>query len=547
MKRAPLVQCICAAVTVLFAMLLVRPVWSGVNPLPVFTAVTESAGINFVHSFGDADLNNIVESTGAGVAFLDYDGDGDLDIYFVNGSYHPTVNHPKGRLLAGKLQNALYRNDGGGVFKDVTGIAGVGDTEYGMACTAADYDNDGDADIYVTNYGKNRLYLNNGDGTFSDGTDRAGVGCDRWSVGCAFLDYDRDGFLDLFVGNYLNFDPEYQNFYAGDAFPGPLAYSGQADVLYRNRGDGTFEDVSEKTGINNPHGRAMGVAARDVDDDGFMDIYVANDGMENYLYRNQGDGSFANIALVSGTAFGQNGEATSAMCSEMGDFNGDGRMDILVPDMGYGCLYLNQGGTAFIDASAKLGLAAACGQYTSWSGNFFDFDNDGWIDVLLTNGDSRFYEPEEDLLLQNIEGQRLVDVSRQLGPDFQKKHMGRGSAVGDMDGDGDLDMVILNMGAEPVLYRNDGGNLNHWLMIQVKGRRSNRDGIGTRIRLYHNGKIQTRDVTSSSGYLSQSDYRVHFGLGAGTTVERIEIRWPDGKIQKLFHISADQLLVVDEP
>jgi hypothetical protein len=516
-------------------------------PLPQLVDVTAAVGITFEHRFGDEHLSNIVEATGAGVALFDYDGDGDPDIYFVNGAYRKGVSHAKGRHNAGKLRNALYRNEGGGRFSDVTDTAGVGDTGFGMGTVAADYDNDGDADLFVTNYGPNTLYRNNGDGTFSDVTQAAGVGGDQWSVGCAFFDYDRDGWLDLFVGNYLQFDPGYRYYYAGNAFPGPLSYQGQADILYRNRGDGTFEDVTRAAGVFDIQGRAMGVAAGDIDDDGWMDIYIANDAMANTLYRNRGDGTFDNIALDSGTAFGQNGEATSAMGPEFGDYNRDGLIDLLVPDMGYGCLYRNTGKGFFEEMSAQSGLAAACGQYTSWSGNFFDFDLDGRIDIFLANGDSRFLEAEEDLLLLNVDGKRFRDISQSVGAAFQRKAIGRGAATADIDADGDLDLVVANLNGPPHLLRNDTPPGNHWLMVDLQGTRSNRDAIGARIRVTTGSSTQTRFVASSSGYLSQSGYRAHFGLGRATAVERLEVRWPSGTLQTFKDLEADRVVTLKEP
>lgn len=515
--------------------------------LPKLVDITDSAGITFVHSIGDDQLSNIVESAGVGCAFVDYDRDNDLDIYLVNAGYHKTVNHPRGRTLAGKFTNALFRNDGNGSFTDVTTTAGVGDTGYGMAVLFADYDNDEDPDLYVTNFGKNTLYKNNGDGTFTDVTETAGVGDNRWSLGCTFLDIDNDGWLDLYVGNYLAYDPDYQYYYAGDGFPGPLAYQGQPDVLYRNRGDGTFEDITEKAGVFNPQGRAMGVSSADFNDDGFMDIFVANDAMENYMYKNNGDGTFTNIALLAGTGFGQNGEATSAMSPEFGDFDLDGKMDILIPDMAYSSLYLNTGSELYTEVSSTSGLASICGQFTSWSGNFFDFNADTLLDIFITNGDSHFYEPEEDLLLLNTGQKSLQNVSTQLGDDFFKKGMGRGSAIGDIDNDGDLDILVTNINGRPFLYRNDIGNKNHWLMLDLKGTTGNLDALGTRVVLTLKNRRLIRQVMSSSGYLSQSDKRLHFGLGNHTVADKIEIFWPNGKLTELENTAANQVLTVNEP
>jgi len=520
---------------------------SNAAELPQLTDVTEAAGITWRHSIGDDALTNIVESTGAGCVFFDYDGDGDLDIYLVNGRYHPEFSHARGRSLADKLANALYRNDGDGTFTDVTDAAGVGDRGYGMAAVAADYDNDGDTDLFVTNYGRDTLLQNNGDGSFSDVTDDAGIGDTRWTVGATFFDFDRDGLLDLYVGAYLLFDPDYRYYFAADGFPGPLSYQGRQDTLYRNRGDGTFENVSRTAGIDNPDGRAMGIAACDIDGDGDEDIFVANDGMENYLWRNRGDGHFENIALATGTAFGQNGEATSAMGPEFGDFDLDGLVDLFVPDMGYGCLYRNTGKGWFEEKSAKFGVATVLGQYTSWSGNFLDIDNDGWLDIFVVNGDAHHLEPEEDTLFLNLSGAGFEDISAKTGKALETKFVGRGSASGDFDNDGDLDLLVLNLNDRPRLLRNDLGKDNHWLELHLVGTTSNRDAIGARVRLTAGGHTQLRDVRTSSGYLSQSDPRLHFGLGSSAVVDRIEISWPSGAVQRLEKIAADRLLTVTEP
>ena len=532
----------------ILAAVLVVPAAAAAEPtLPRFVDITSDAGIGFIHSIGDDELSNIVESSGAGCVFFDYDNDGDLDIYLVNGRYLKSVSSVRGRHLAGKLKNTLYRNNGDGTFTDFTDKAGVGDTGFGMAAVSADYDNDVDRDLFVTNYDRDTLYRNNGDGTFTDVTKKAGVGSELWSVGASFFDYDRAGLLDLFVGGYLVFDPDYRNFYAAEAFPGPLSYRGQKDILYLNNGDGTFENVSRAAKVDTDKGRGMGVSACDIDDDGDEDLYVANDGMENYLYRNLGDGTFDEIALRTGTAFGQNGEATSAMGPEFGDFDGDGLIDLLVPDMGYGCLYRNTDKGYFEEKSAEMGIAAVLGQYTSWSGNFLDYDHDGVLDVFVVNGDAHHLESEEDTLFRGESGRRFVDVSAASGPAFKLKGVGRGSATADFDNDGDLDLLVLNLNGPARLYRNDGGNQGNWIMVRTVGTTGNRDGIGARIRLTAGGKTQIRDIRSSSGYLSQSDPRAHFGLGTIGKIDRIEVRWPSGVKSVLEGVKPNQVLTVTEP
>jgi hypothetical protein len=527
-------------------------VWStppdqGRQDLPRLVDVTWEAGITFVHSVGDDDMDNIIESNAAGCAFLDYDGDGFLDAYLLNGAYVEGFSGVRGRRNAGRLANALYRNNGDGTFTDVTARAGVGDRGMGMGVTFADYDNDGDQDLFVTNYGPNVFYRNNGDGTFTDITREAGLENALSGIGATFLDYDRDGHLDLYVGNYLEYDPDYQYYYAAQRFPGPLAYHGQPDVLYRNNGDGTFTDVTREAGVYNPEGRAMGVTSGDVDDDGDWDIFVPNDGMENYLYRNNGDGTFTDIAIPSGTAFSQRGEATSAMSAEFGDFDLDGLIDMIVPDMAYSCVYRNLGGELFEEMSARVGVAAACGQYTSWSGNYFDFDHDGYGDLFITNGHPHRLIGEEDLLLLNDRGRRFVNVSHLLGPDFQDEFVSRGSAAGDYDNDGDMDVLVLNLAARARLLRNDGGNRRNWVMLHLIGTTSNRDAVGSRVRLTAGGRTQTRLRVSSSGYLSQGDHRLHFGLGDATRIDRIEIRWPNGTVQTVEGQQPNRVITIREP
>jgi hypothetical protein len=518
------------------------------NPnLPKLINITAKAGITFVHNMGDDEMSNLVESNGAGCAFFDYDNDGDLDIYLVNGAYTEGISHVKGRKNKGRLSNALYRNNGDGTFSDVTQRAGVGDRGLGMAVLTADYDNDGDKDLLVTNWGPNIFYRNNGDGTFTDITETAGLQNNRFGIGCTFLDYDKDGFLDLYIGNYIEYDASYQYYYAAEKFPGPMAYHGQPDVLYHNNGNGTFTEVTQQAGVNNPEGRAMGVTSCDIDDDNDWDIFVANDAMENYLYRNNGNGTFTNIARETGTAFGQSGNATSAMSGEFGDIDRDGLVDIIVPDMAYSCIYRNTGLGYFEELSSQMGLAVACGQYTSWSGNFFDFNHDGYGDLLITNGHPHRLIGEENLLLVNKNGKRFENLSHLLGDDFQEEFVSRGSAVGDIDNDGDMDILILNLNDHPSLLLNEGGNKKNWLMFNLQGTVSNRDAIGSRVRLTSGGISQMRWCISNSGYLSQSDYRLHFGLGNNSKAEEVEILWPSGITQTLRDVQANQIVFVKEP
>ena len=510
-----------------------------------FADVTSQAGIDFVHSIGDDTLTNLVESSAGGVAFLDYDQDGYLDLYLANGAH--LEGFSDGRRPRGRLTNRLYRNNGDGTFTDVTGRARVGDEGYGMGVVAGDYDNDGYPDLYVTNYGANVLYRNNGDGTFSDVTRRAGVGDVGCGVGAVWLDFDNDGLLDLYLGNYIQFDPEYRLFYGPDGFPGPLAYPGQADVLYRNRGDGTFEDVTARMGTLAPDGRAMGVSAADYDHDGDVDIYVANDAMENYLFRNDGGERFEETALRAGVAYNHQGDATSSMAVDFADYDGDGLTDMYVSDMSFGALYRNEGSGLFRDVTYQTGIAALSGQFVGWGTAFVDYDNDGDVDIFQVNGDLHHLYGQEDLLFENLGGGRFRDASAEHGRYFEVERVGRGAAFGDYDNDGDVDVFVVNLNDRGVLLRNEGGNANSWLLVWLVGRTVNRDGVGARVTVVTGDRQQVLLKKNSTGYLSQNDPRMHFGLGAAEMVDRIEIVWPSGTVQVLEHVAARQVLTIEEP
>ena len=512
--------------------------------LPTFSDVAETAGITFQQSFGDLELSNIVEGTGTGVCVFDYDNDGRLDIYFPNGRWTKAVNDNRGRERAGQLRNALYRNEGGWTFSDVTEKAGVAGKGFSFGCSAADYDDDGDVDLYVLAYGPNELYRNNGDGTFTDVSEASGLADPRWSVNAAWLDYDRDGDLDVFVANYLEYDEgRFRSFYAAAGYPGPLSYNGTTSALYRNDGGGRFSDVTKAAGLWRPGGRAMSAVAADLNDDGLADLYVANDAMENDYFENQGDGTFREKGLLLGLALGQNGQGVSSMGPAVGDVNGDQRLDILIPDMDYGSL-LTRTGDFYEDRAYASGLAEICGQYIGWGAVLLDYDNDTHPDVFIANGNAHHLYAEDPVLARNDGTGRFVDVARTAGPYFQKKWVGRGATWADFDDDGDIDLVVVELDGRPHLLRNEGGTGHHWLQLDVRTADGRRTAIGARVTVTAGERVQRRDVIAVNGYLSQGDPRVHFGLGDAARAEGVEIRWPDGRTRRLHDVAADQILII---
>jgi hypothetical protein len=514
--------------------------------LPVFTDVTKQARIHIKHSYGDFDLNNIVEGTGTGAMFFDYNNDGWLDIYFLNGCWLKNINDNLGRKLRGKLANTLYRNNGDGTFTDATKEAGVGHKGYGVGCSAADFDRDGDLDIYVLNYGSNVFYQNNGDGTFTDISETSGLANSKWSLSAPWFDYDNDGDLDVYVANYLEYDSgKFRSYYAAAGYPGPLSYSGQPDALYRNNSDGTFTDVTKETGLFNPNGRAMSATVADLNNDGFLDIYVANDAMENYYYRNTGKATFESEGLIMGLAFGEGGQGVSSMGPAVGDVDRDGLLDIYIPDMGYGCLLMNRR-DYFEDRTAPTNLSVVCGQYTGWGGILFDYDCDGYLDVFVANGNAHHEYTEEDVLMRNDGKGNFIDVANKSGAYFREKYVGRGATYGDYDNDGDLDLLVVNLNKTPKLLRNDGGNKNNWLTIEAKLRGGKIDAIGARVIVTTGSITQVQDVIPVTGYLSQTDPRRHFGLGKAAKADTVEIRWPNGQTTKLTDVKANQFLTVTE-
>jgi hypothetical protein len=539
-----------ARIFVVLTMALGSPVIGAESGWPRFSDITEAAGIKFKHSLGDFELSNIAEATGPGCAIFDYDNDGFMDIYFVNGRWHPDISDNRGRTLRGKLENALYRNNGDGTFSDVTVRAGVagGEDSYGMAASAADYDNDGDVDLYVCNYGASILYCNHGDGTFTDATEVAGLASPGWALAAPWFDYNRDGRLDLFVVHYLEYDKgAFQRtgaYYKADNFPGPLSYPGQPDRLYRNNGDGTFTDVTREAGLWEPTGRGMGAVACDIDGDGDIDIYVTNDAMANNLWINDGQGRFADQAERCGTAFGEGGQGVSSMGPFVADVDRNGLLDLLVPDMGYSSLMLQVKRGFFLDATAQSNLALLCGQYTGWGGLLNDYDNDGYADLFIANGDPHHLYIEESVMARWDGKSRFIDMARQSGEFFDHKHVGRGAAFADFDNDGDLDILMNVLDGTPRLLRNDGGNRRNWLKVVPLREDSGMVALGGTITVKANELTMLQPVMGVNGYLTTSDPRPHFGLGDAQQADWVEIIWADGKKRALKNVPANQVLEV---
>jgi hypothetical protein len=534
-----------------------------------FTDVTESLGIRFKHEASPTSQKYLLETMGSGVALFDYDGDGRLDLYLINGA---RIDDP---MRAGALPvkdgarywNRLYRQKSDGTFEDTTEKARVAGAGYGMGAAVGDYDNDGDEDLYVTAFPSNALYRNNGDGTFADVTATAGVVASGWSTSAAFVDYDRDGLLDIFVSRYLDwaFEP---NPYCGERRPGYRAYchpdvfKGVPALLFHNEGNGRFLDVSKKAGVANPEGKSLGVAVADFDRDGLIDIFVANDSVRQFLYRNRGDGTFEEVALLAGAAFNEDGKVFAGMGVDFADYDNDGLPDVVVTNLSNDryALFRNGGDETFFYTTNTSGLGRITLPYSGWGTRFMDYDNDGWKDLFvaqghvldtieLTSPNLRYLEPP--LLARNTgraSGERFVDVSAKSGEIFGQSWAARGMAAGDIDADGDLDIVVTTTNGKAYVLRNDGGNAGYWLRLRLVGRKSNRDGIGADVRLISaSGAAQHATATTTSSYLSASDRRVHFGLGSDKSVKSLEIRWPSGATQRLADIAVNRELIVTEP
>jgi hypothetical protein len=525
-------------------------------PLPQFTDVARQSGIAFHHINGASPDKHLAETMGSGAVFFDYDGDGWIDVFLVDGG---SIADP---ALDKRARHRLYHNRGNGTFEDVTERSGIQHKAYGMGACAGDYDGDGRPDLYITSFGPNVLYHNNGDGTFTDVTAAAHVGDAKWGAGCAFADLDRDGYLDLWVVNYVDADHAHSPF-CGNARTGvrlychPLKYEPLSSTVYRNNGHGAFADVSASSGVGALRANGLGVVVSDYDEDGLPDVFVANDTMPNFLFHNLGDMRFKEVALVSGIAVGADGKARAGMGIDTGDYDGDGRLDVVITNLDFEMHTLNRGleRGLFGYATIESGIGFPTLPFVGFGVAFLDFDNDALLDIAIANGHILDNAPlfragstymQRKLLFRNLGNRQFSEVGRQAGSAFAAERVGRGLAVGDVDNDGDLDLLITNNGQDAELLRNDGGNRANALLLRLRGAAPNTDAIGARVRLTSGSRTQLREVKAGSSYLSQNDLRAHFGLGASPRADRIDVTWPDGRRESVADVAANQIVTIQE-
>jgi hypothetical protein len=519
----------------------------------VYRDVTRQAGIHFRYNFGDYTYENILESSGSGITVFDYNNDGWLDLYMLNGTYVEGVSDREGRVFE-NTPNELYRNNGDGTFTEVAEMAGLDDRNWGMAAGAIDYDRDGDEDLYVLNYGPNVFYRNNGDGTFTDITESTGLrgpatlnGFVKWSVGVAFGDYNGDGRMDAMVGNFLAFDPAHVSPSTPDMMPHPSEYRGQASMLYLQQADGRFTDVTREYGLYFPDSKCMGLTLYDYDFDGDLDIFQGNDHQLNFLFRNEG-GKYTDVAVASGVAANSHGVPTGSMHGSIGDMDGDGWIDLLVTDLRYGALHRYTGNGLFTDVTELSGVAREMAGKGAWAAEFFDYDNDGDLDLFSANGTAEELILQPPLLLENDGRGRFRNAGPDRGEYFSTRRSGRAAAIWDYDNDGDLDIIVshIDLQATPSLLRNDGGNANHWLGLKLVGKDGPASAIGARVSVTAGGKTQVHINQWATSYLTSHDPRVHIGLGKRDRVERIEITWSNGNREIFRDLEIDRYLTITE-
>jgi enediyne biosynthesis protein E4 len=519
----------------------------------VFRDVTKKAGIDFRYTFGDNSYFNILESSGSGITVFDYNNDRLMDIFIMNGTYLEGISDPDWKINSNS-SNRLYRNNGDGTFTDVTKSAGLSGAMWSMAAAAIDYDNDSFQDLFLLNYGPNIFYRNNGNGTFTDITEKTGLrgsdklnGFVKWSIGASFWDYNLDGRLDVMVGNFLAFDPKYVSPADPKMMPEPGEYAGQASILYEQQPDGKFADVTKKNNLFYPDSKCMGLTVYDYDDDGDIDIFQANDHQLNYLFRND-RGKYSEVAVQSGVAANSLGKGTGSMHAAIGDVDGDGLIDIFVPDLDYGALYKNIGNGLFRDITEESGLAKPLAGKGSWGAALFDYDNDGDLDLIVTNGTAEVLKLQYAQIFENDGKGHFREVSSELGDYFKKLRSGRGLVVADFDNDGDLDVMIshVDLEATPALLRNDGGNSNNWTGITLKGRRGPVDAAAAKVTITAGGKKQVAVNQWATSYLSNNDPRIHFGIGKATVINELEVRWADGKKEIFRNIGPNRYITITE-